>query len=64
MGRGKRREPLFSLPPSHRTPRSLFLSPQPPHNTKRPLGRREPSGKFLIFRCPEMAKTTDPLIKV
>ena len=24
-------------------PRSLFLCPQPPHNTKRPLWRREPS---------------------
>ena len=40
MGRGKRREPeasLFSFPfpscPAH----SLFLSPHPPHYTKRPL---------------------------
>ena len=40
MGRGKRR-PLVSLPPSHRAPRAFFLSPQPPHNTKRPLRRRE-----------------------
>ena len=41
MGRGKRREPLFSHPPSCRAPaRCLFLSPQLPHNTKRPLRRR------------------------
>ena len=25
MGRGKRREPLFSLSPSHRAPRALFF---------------------------------------
>ena len=51
MGRGKRREPLFSLflPIM---PRALcFLSPQPPHNTKKPLGRREAlSPKILVLR--------------
>ena len=48
MGRGKGREPLFSLPLSHRAPRSLFFflpslptTQKPPHNTKRPLRRRE-----------------------
>ena len=42
MGRGKRREPLLSLLTFHfpSCPGSLFLSPQPPYNTKRPLRRR------------------------
>ena len=45
MGRGKRREPLLSLLTFHfpSCPGSLFLSPQPPYNTKRPLRRREVS---------------------
>ena len=41
---GKREKdslPLFSLSSSHHAPRSPFLSPQPPYNTKRPLWRRE-----------------------
>ena len=39
MGRGKRLSSLFPLPI---VPRALsFFSPQPPHNTKRPLRRRE-----------------------
>ena len=40
MGRGKRQEPeasLFSFPFSSCPAHSLFLSPHPPHNTKRPL---------------------------
>ena len=45
MGRGKRRASLLSSPFPSCPARSLFLSPQPPHNTKRPLRRRED-------RCP------------
>ena len=38
MGRGKRRELLlFSFPFPSCPARSLFLSPQPPRNTKRPM---------------------------
>ena len=40
MGRGKRRERSFPFPSC--PARSLFLSPQPPYNKKRPLRRREP----------------------
>ena len=58
MGRGKRRKAsVLSSPfPSH-LGRALFLSPQPPHNTKRPLRRREvdsatglPNCSFLVLR--------------
>ena len=41
MGRGKRRERSFPFPSC--PARSLFLSPQPPYYTKRPLRKREPS---------------------
>ena len=36
--------------PSHRASRAVFLSPQPPHNTKKPVGRREAlSPKILVL---------------
>ena len=35
--------------PQKYAPRSLFLSPQPPHNTKRPLRRRELLSHFQIL---------------
>ena len=42
---------LLSFPFPWCLARSLFLSPQPPHNTKRPLGRREAlSPKILVLR--------------
>ena len=47
MGRGKRRKPFFSLPLPISPQRSLFLSPQSPYNTKRPLRRREVGAWFL-----------------
>ena len=41
MGRGNRREPLFSLPLPI-VPHALSFSPQPPYDKKRPaLQRRE-----------------------
>ena len=41
MGDDGKGETLFPLPI---VPRALsFFSPQPPHNTKRPLQRREPN---------------------
>ena len=52
MGRGEKAgaSPL-SFPFPWCLARSLFLSPQPPHNTKRPLGRREAlSPKILVLR--------------
>ena len=57
MGRGKRR-PLFSLPPSHRALRALFFflpslptTQKPPHNTKRPLRRRELLHTVIHLAC-------------
>ena len=50
---GKREKAGASLLsfPSHRASRAVFLSPQPPHNTKKPLGRREAlSPKILVLR--------------
>ena len=48
MGRGKRRELLFSLSPSHRAPRALFFFlPRPPYNAKRPLRGREAKQRNL-----------------
>ena len=42
MGRGKRREGLSSFFPLPIVPRALsFFSPQPPHNTRRTLRRRQ-----------------------
>ena len=42
---------LLSFPFPSCLARSLFLSPQPPHNTKRPLGRREAlSPKIPVLR--------------
>ena len=40
MGRGEKRERSFLFPSC--PARSLFISPQPPYYTKRPLWRREP----------------------
>ena len=51
MGRGKRREPevsLLSFPFPSCPLRSLFLSPQPPHNTEGPLLRRERQRSHLV----------------
>ena len=39
MGRGKRREPLFSLPPSHRAPRALFFFLPSLPTTQKPYKR-------------------------
>ena len=48
MGRGKRRELLFSFSPSHRAPRALFFFlPRPPYNAKRPLRGREAKQRNL-----------------
>ena len=46
MGRGKRREPLFSLPPSHRAPRALFFfSPASPQHKEASAEERAPFPK-------------------
>ena len=48
MGRGKRRELLFSFSPSNRAQRALFFFlPQPPYNAKRPLRGREAKQRNL-----------------
>ena len=50
-GRGKRRDPevsLLSFPFPSCSLRSLFFSPQPPHNTERPLRRRERQRSHLV----------------
>ena len=39
--REKAGRPLFFLSPSHRAPRAFFFSPQPSHNTRRTLRRRQ-----------------------
>ena len=50
MGRGKRRE----VAPSRRPPRaSIFLSPQPPHDAKRPF----PGSKNSHFQNEAKSKT-------
>ena len=42
---------LLSFPFPSCLARSVFLSPQPPHNTKKPLGRREAlNPKILVLR--------------
>ena len=53
LGDNRNREKVgaFSLSPSHLCPAlSIFLSPQPPHNTKRPLQRREHRGRGSAFK--------------
>lgn len=59
MRKGKRREPLSSLSPSHRSPLSLSLfflifSPQLSHITKRPLQRRESLSDILDEKSLEL----------
>ena len=54
MGKGKRRESLLSFPFPSLPARFLFLSPQPPYDTKRPLWRRET--RYRKFRIREMKK--------
>lgn len=56
MGKGKRREPLFSLSPSHCAPLSLFFfSPASPHHTEsRRLRRRESLSDILDEKSLEL----------
>ena len=54
MGKGKRRESLLSFSFPSLSARFLFLSPQPPYDTKRPLWRRET--RYGKFRIREMKK--------
>ena len=54
MGRGKR--PLFSLPLPIVLRALSFFSPQLPHNTKRPLRRRENEMQKIILLVLETAR--------
>ena len=55
---GKGEKPLFSLPPFHRAPRALFLSPQPPHKTKKLLRRGEVDSTTGLPNCSSLVLRT------